>query len=705
MGIEKFSIFISKFVNNIDNIQINNNNKKFYTDHIMFDINFLLYQGCFDIENKINDLHKIILCKIEYTNETTINYLNNIIRNILSKKYWKLLINIDSIIELKNIDDLNNIIDINETIINRIIYLINKSIDNIHYVKFIKSIVFFFDGIPSLSKILEQKRRRIKNFLENEERKKLFAIYINTLSNIKINLYNSLYNKRYFYNLNYINDIDFEYKKWFNNKCYIDKSIYPLSDIVLKLETYLETIYTKERNSINIVLNKSNMNGESDIKIFKYILDYNINGNVSIHTTDSDLIHHIIVQKIYYLITDNNVSLTMFRYVNNYNDGNIQIFNANNIINSIFDINTKLFNSCASNNYKLIWDLSFIFYFFGNDHLSYLLEIKSDLGINYFIQSHYNSLKDSNIINLKNNKIDIDLDNLLLYLIEIYKQNNYNVTKIILHKFFKINIQLINLFIDDFNYTFEDILIFLKKFIIYKASFLSQNEINELYEDDMRKIFTQNITNIKEYNDVKLFKFNNIKLNLFLKNIGLIESNINYYHKEFNGLILYIKQLNINYDSYLDLNTFISEKAKDTVNNKYPQLCDNINIDEYLDLLLNTNKKINNELYYSYLKKIYHLTITCFGDMRDYHFDNVTYFKYCKNIKIDELIIYLKSIKNKSALIEKWNQEISNENINDNYINSKLHYEIITPYKINKNFIKSINSKYNYKECGKFTIF
>ena len=74
MGIEKFSNFISKFINNIDTIQINNNIKKIYSNHLMFDINFLLYQSTADIENKINDLYKIILCKAEHQNKEFIIY-------------------------------------------------------------------------------------------------------------------------------------------------------------------------------------------------------------------------------------------------------------------------------------------------------------------------------------------------------------------------------------------------------------------------------------------------------------------------------------------------------------------------------------------------------------------------------------------------------------------------------------------------------
>ena len=78
---------------------------------------------------------------------------------------------------------------------------INSMLNSIHHVEFIKNVFVFFDGIPSYSKILEQKRRRTKNFLESTIRKDLFN---KTFKNFKNDIYqdnNLIYN--YFDWLNY----------------------------------------------------------------------------------------------------------------------------------------------------------------------------------------------------------------------------------------------------------------------------------------------------------------------------------------------------------------------------------------------------------------------------------------------------------------------------------------------------------------------
>jgi hypothetical protein len=51
---------------------------------------------------------------------------------------------------------------------------INHHIMTTHPIHFIKSINIFYDGIPTYSKILEQRRRRMKNYLDSKNRKIIF---------------------------------------------------------------------------------------------------------------------------------------------------------------------------------------------------------------------------------------------------------------------------------------------------------------------------------------------------------------------------------------------------------------------------------------------------------------------------------------------------------------------------------------------------
>ena len=58
MGLDRFSNFITKSINNdaIDEFNIEGNIRKIISNHIIFDLNFLIYQEIISIENEINDI-------------------------------------------------------------------------------------------------------------------------------------------------------------------------------------------------------------------------------------------------------------------------------------------------------------------------------------------------------------------------------------------------------------------------------------------------------------------------------------------------------------------------------------------------------------------------------------------------------------------------------------------------------------------------
>ena len=121
-----------------------------------------------------------------------------------------------------------------------------------------KNVFIFFDGIPSYSKILEQKRRRTKNFLESKIRKKYFLKIFN-------NFKNDIYTE---------NGLSYNYFNWLNNKISIDKSFGPSSKIILDLERFLKNINKNDKIiklSYNLNICSGKIMGESDFKIFKYI--------------------------------------------------------------------------------------------------------------------------------------------------------------------------------------------------------------------------------------------------------------------------------------------------------------------------------------------------------------------------------------------------------------------------------------------------
>lgn len=715
MGLDRFSNFISKSINNesIEEIYINNNLRKIVSSHIIFDLNFLIYQEILNLEEELNDIIKIILClpfSMGYN-----DVIEELIKNIFMQKHWKQYYvgtDLENILDGFNEDEIikkfinyicnkdiiqktteestiemNNSLSIIEYVIyEKIINVLIEYIEKLHQPNFIQNISIFFDGIPSFSKVIEQRRRRIKNYLESNEKKILFKKYFDNLNNANRKLVENL-SKDYKNLMSIDSSIDnlvFDYFKWVKNRFSVDKSIGPSSDFIKNLELFMnqkmKNFYQISGLKIKININSAKENGESDLKIFKYISQLETNGDYCIHTTDSDLIHQMLVQQSYYKIINKDINISVIKYLRgSASSGFVQILDGNLIIKNILELYNQI-NNLKTNNYKIIWDLCLIFYLFGNDHVPSSVEIGPELGLEFFIRKHYEALDKNNIISLKKSYISLDLNNLALYLEKINQSRKNNITRIILQRFFRINNLLINLLVDKFDMGFDEIMDFIKKFIIYQAAQIDVKHLENLDDQDLRKILSKDI-NLDLYKNISIFNFDKTKEDILIESINLINSNIDYYEKEFNGLILYSRPQNITKDPYQDLYDYISDKAISNLSKKYPNYYDHIDIYNHLKLVNDLNLFINENLIKDWLKKIYHLAITQFGNMKDYHTDNLTFFKYYKVPSLDSLINLIKNIPEGITLTKSWLKEIKDENIETTkYLNSINHHLIITPF-------------------------
>jgi predicted nuclease of predicted toxin-antitoxin system len=707
MGLDRFANFISKSINNdgIEEISIENNMRKIVANHIIFDLNFLIYQEIVEIENEINDIIKVILCLPFATNKG--DELEIMLKNIFMQPHWKLYYtgsDLENIFDGFNEDEIiakfigyitskiTSNVDISSekneglSIIELVIYekIINTMVnyvEKLHQTNFIQTLSIFYDGIPSISKVIEQRRRRIKNYLESNEKKILFKKYFDNLLPNNKNLFENLSKK---YEGNTIKEpILFDYFKWIKCRFTIDKSIGPSSNFIKNLELYMNIKIRKNYPKIKLYINSAKENGEADLKIFKYISQEEINGDYCIHTTDSDFIHQILIQQSYFKIISKDINFTVIKYLKNANlIGYVQVLEANLIIKNLMDLYNNT-NNIKTNNYKIIWDLCLIFYLFGNDHLPSSVEIGPELGLEFYIRNHYQSLGKNNIINLKKSYISIDLENLALYLEKIIQTNESNKTRIMLQRFFKINSQLITLFVDKLSYNFDEIQDFLNKFITFKALSLDQNKIEELDESDLRKKYLNQVNNdLREsYLDLSIFNLDANKQKLLLDSIDLITENLDWYENEFNGLILYNKPQNITTDSYQDLYNYIADKASNNLSKKYPKYYDHITIKQHLDIQKGLPNNYDQVQSNDYLKKMYHLGITQFGNMKEYHSNNLTWFKHYSVPSIENLIQFIKNIPDGVNQTKKWLSEIKEENVEPNkYLNSINHHLIITPF-------------------------
>ena len=324
-----------------------------------------------------------------------------------------------------------------------------------------------------------------------------------------------------------------------------------------------------------------------------------------------------------------------------------------------------------------------------------------------------------------------------------------NKTRIILGRYFKIPNQLIIYLVDKCKLTFNNVLLLCKKILFDSGKELEK----ELDEDDLRLKIINKYSNVEypiDINnlDIKEFKNNCTKLlsildiseeeyrfyglPIYNKPFYLLEDNNKNFYLNFNEIIIanLIKKNPLIYDyipieQILNNNFFemdnsllrfgLSAKNSDAVctgkqsfsipqpqshiMESAPQIllsADYSNIhgsaDNTQSLFLKTNKidiDLSSNTIQSYIKKIYHLTTTLFGNMTNYHSNNLTYYN-------EYIVPSLKSIINE---IDQ-NINLKNQNINftesilkdnvkqEDYFNSIDHHLIITP------FIKNIKWKF-----------
>jgi hypothetical protein len=580
-------------------------------------------------------------------------------------------------------------------IYSKINYTIINNINKFHEVELIQYISIFFDGIPSISKVIEQRRRRIKNYLESNKKKDLYKVLFSNLTNNNNN--------------NIKEDLYFDYLKWFNKyKFIVDKSLGPGSNFIINCELYIENNIKNFFPKVKIYIDSSNINGEADLKIFEHInkdiCDY------TIHTIDSDLIHLMLIQEVYYKLLNLDININILKYNSSYSKYNsVLILDGNLIIKNILILYNNL-NNIKTNNYKIIWDLCIIFISFGNDHLPSSLEIGPELGLDFFLKTHYLALNNNNNIITIDNSINIEsnivinLNNLSLYFSKINETRKQNITKIILQRYFKTNTHLINLLVYKLNLDFNEILLYLKNFIIFKATLLTNEEFDNLDEDDLRKKYllesnnqesnnqesnNQESNNQESNNQESNNQESNINNKYYFTQeiISILDDSIDYFESDYNGLILYNKPYIVTSDNYQDIYNYIIDKSVFTLSKQYQIFYNYNDITEHLKQI-NIINTIDAE---DYLKNIYHLIMTDFGSMKNLHSDNITFYEEYYVPSLNNIIEYLSKIENNK--IKVWNNELSLDNLTKmEYLNSCNHHILISPFINNKTFLlKNIN--------------
>ncbi len=493
MGFDKLISFFNKNFSNTGEELFNV--PHVVSNHIYFDMNFLMYNSIYELEKEINKVIMIIF-GVSYTD---INIINSSLKKIFDKFHWaKLDIVMNDILDGNNIEDIiqkfNKFLEENiiELLAWHIYDNLNHHIINTHPIHFIKSINIFFDGIPTYSKIIEQRRRRVKNYLESKNRKKLFNEYFKDIVNSIITE----------------DDITYDYFDWINNMYSFDKSLGPFSPVLIHLCNFINKTMTENYKNIKIYVDSSINNGESDYKIFKHIADNSIDCSIAIHSCDSDFIFLVTWYQLLSIVKYNDVNIMFINYNNNEDNYNKTLYFGKKIINSILDKYSNINNITDEVSINIILDFLSLLLLFGNDIMPLSYEIGSELTIKHIFEAHYSLYVESSfVINLNNINI-INFVNLSKWLENIKKNNSFSI--IILNRFYKINYNNILSLVDKHK-TLKEIAknINLDELVVHnKGFYIEDNSYQTLYNYIVYK--AEKILDININRTINIF-FNDIK--------------------------------------------------------------------------------------------------------------------------------------------------------------------------------------------------
>jgi hypothetical protein len=701
MGFEKFISFLSRNLtyNCIDELNVNNSVVKVLANHVIFDLNFIIYHCIIDLENEINDILKIIYSLPYNTSE-----LQVLLEENLNKEYWnKININFYNIFDGTCEEDisnkfksfLNSITIDNIKIIHRVLFwkIYFKLVDfinNFHEKSFLETINIFIDGIPSYSKILEQRRRRTKNFIESKLRKKYFDENFKNMENDIIQDNNLTYN----------------YFDWLNNKFSMNKSIGPSSEVIINLSKFLNHRLKNYFINVDININPGTEYGESDNKIFKFIHKNNISNDIVIHTCDSDLVHQILIQQTYFNLIQKSANLSVIRY---YTRGSqcTQLIEAKKLISLIIkkynDTYKKNTNINGKTNYIIIYDLMLLIYFFGNDYLPSSLEISYEISLNILINIHKKIFKNGEnivIFDINSNKIRLDLINFEKYISEIRKTDTFSI--IVLNRFYKLPYQLINFLVERLNYSVDNLIDdFIIPYYIYEGyinekNFLENKDISILYEkEDLRYIYynkykqhnsniPKNPLDVSELPDNFKKQYENMK--------KMLDKFLDFFDVDNYGIPIVKKIQSLDENSYQDMYKYVCNKAENDSSLLYKKFYKPLNnqiknLKDYKNTLCHDENVAK-----SYLYVLYYSVNTFFNDMSNFNPCNFVYYPYytVPSLKSLSNLILKSNIKD---LYNYFDNKIIEETVTlDKYFGNISHHLFITPYLKSSDFIDKIRN-------------
>jgi 5'-3' exonuclease len=360
MGIENFFNTIIKNDISSDLLLIE---EKIKCDFFYIDFNSILYILSNELEKDINYyLYALIIN--EFDGDT----------DKIELKYNIKFTTINEFNTYFNQNTINNIIK------NNIYKYIQNLCRDLLYSDTLQKLYISIDGTPTMSKIVEQKKRRYMNYIVSKLKKNIYDKYSTTIPR----------DKQIFYD-NY---------KSFNRGNMLTSGNY-MQEIYNYLESseYKTTIYNICKNLKDIKISSSYEIGEGEKKIMENILYEKQPGSYVIFSPDSDvvLLSLLMQNKLIKLNINTTFNLLRCEQIHNKID-NISICNLRkNILDYIFErMNT--FRKYNHNKNNIIDDIIGLFTIFGNDFLPKIESINIKIGFNIifdFYAKHLNWCRSS----------------------------------------------------------------------------------------------------------------------------------------------------------------------------------------------------------------------------------------------------------------------------------------------------------------------
>ena len=417
MGIGDFCTTNNNTVFSRNNAVLENFKGKCKVKEIYFDYDSIPHIISGKIESEINGL--CWDCILERTTSDGIDTIKkyhidiSVVKETNELNYKKLLENITKIPTST----------ISEIAINMVLDYICDICTNYTYCQELEYVYLSVDGMPNMSKIFEQQRRKYNNEFKSYMQKNIYNDYKSSLSEQR-KLYET--NKFSFY------------------RNVILPQIGKSGNIIERLQSVEFFNRLKEHcpNLLEIEINHRSIPGEGEKKIMEKIVERNNQSNYLICSPDSDLVMISIILST--ILKKSNL------YVIKTNRGNYDCYDINIVLDNIMQEISGYINPVHKLDKLCICrDIAFIMSLFGNDFIPKLYTINIKIHQKFLFQSYaqiIEKLKDANgrinYLVTHDNIYEFDWNFLINFInliaesehflyIDVYIKQNYNINHLI----------------------------------------------------------------------------------------------------------------------------------------------------------------------------------------------------------------------------------------------------------------------------------